>query len=424
MTNHRPFRRFHHAPQPSLHAVMESDAAGGNVTSPPPSQVLLHPQPVQVQVQQPRVRKSVRSHLPIVGKYFAPGGRYEPSRLRNLNQPQGQGQGQGFRGQAQGQGSFQQGSSLAFPSSADSAYQSSSLAFQASAFQGHDSAFQGQSSLASQPGSSLSQSNTVSQGPSSNPASQGPNSATFQGQATFQGLQYPSFSQAQVPSPSAFSQSGSAFDQSPPQQTQEYIEPDDGVIYEEQEPEPEAYDVGAGPEYSAVYQDGMSQFAGNGAYVQQVSVSLPAHAQMVAALSHGPAPMVQSYERSSQSQASQSYSHLPQSRPPLSTQQHSSQSTAMPALDSAMHSPQPLPPDEPAPPSPQQKVSSGVPMPLTMSLPTTGAHSPGPLMSRTITHHAYDDADADVKVPVKEVSPGPGVGVGGGRKSRWPSFSV
>ncbi|KAG8792163.1 hypothetical protein FRC12_006931, partial [Ceratobasidium sp. 428] len=73
MTNHRPFRRHHHSAQPSLHAVMESDAAGGNVTSPPPSQVLLQPQPVQV--QQPRVRKSVRSHLPIVGKYFAPGGR-------------------------------------------------------------------------------------------------------------------------------------------------------------------------------------------------------------------------------------------------------------------------------------------------------------------------------------------------------------
>ncbi|KAG9079674.1 hypothetical protein FRC06_007591, partial [Ceratobasidium sp. 370] len=212
---------------------------------------------------------------------------------------------------------------------------------------------------------------------------------------------------------------------SPPQQAQEYNEPDDGVIYEEQEPEPEAYDV-AGPDYGAVYQDEMGQFAGgNESYVQQVSVSLPAHAQMVAALSHGSTPMmVQSYERPSQSQASQSYSHLPQqqqSRPQLSNQQHSSQSTAVPAIDLAMHSPQPLPPDEPAPPSPQQKVSSGVPMPLSMSLPTTGARSPGALISRTVTHHAHDDADADVKVPVKEVSPGPGAG---GRKSRWPSFSV
>ncbi|KAG8724608.1 hypothetical protein FRC09_016578 [Ceratobasidium sp. 395] len=428
MTNHRPFRRHHHSAQPSLHAVMESDAAGGNVTSPPPSQVLLQPQPVQV--QQPRVRKSVRSHLPIVGKYFAPGGRYEPSRLRNLNQPQMQQQGtqaQGFRLQEQmagqtsqaqqGQTSFQgqPGSSSAFqgqPGSSTSAYQSAPPAFQA------QTAFQGQST------------NAAFQG-------QNPNSPGIQ-------LQFPSsFSQGQVQPSTGFSQSaGPVFDQSPTQP--EYLEPDDGVIYEEEEPEPEVYEVAGGSEYGigsgAVYQDGMAQFAGldgnvdgseSSPYIQQVSVSLPAHAQMVAALSHGPAApaMVHSYERSSQSQASQSYSHLPQqlqqSRPQLFDQHHSSQSTAVPLMDSAMHSPLPLPPDEPAPPSPQQKVSSGVPMPLTMSLPTTGARTPGALMSRTVTHHAYDDTDADVKVPVKEVSPGPGSGIGGaGRKSRWPSFSV
>ncbi|KAG9125492.1 hypothetical protein FRC07_007377 [Ceratobasidium sp. 392] len=407
MTNHRPFRRLHHSAQPSLHAVMESDAAGGNVTSPPPSQVLLQPQPVQA--QQPRVRKSVRSHLPIVGKYFAPGGRYEPSRLRNLNQPQMQQQAQGFRLQGQSVAAGQSSQAQQGPTSFQGQHQQQQPA--------SSSAFQGQ------PGSS----NSAYQ--STPPA--------FQAQAFQQDsspLQYSSFSsssQAQVQPPSGFSQSGSGFDQSPVQS--EYLQPDDDVIYEEQEPESEVYEV-AGPDYGpgggVVYQDdGMSQFAGAGgdgnasSYVQQVSLSLPAHAQMVAALSHGPtSAMVQSYERSSQSQASHSYSHLPQqqNRPHLSNQQHhSSQSTAMPAIDTAMHSPLPLPPDEPAPPSPQQKVGSGVGMPLTMSLPTTGPRTPGAMLSRTTTQHPYDDTDVDVKVPVKEVSPGPA-----GRKSRWPSFSV
>ncbi|KAF8604780.1 hypothetical protein BDV93DRAFT_522103 [Ceratobasidium sp. AG-I] len=94
--------------------------------------------------------------------------------------------------------------------------------------------------------------------------------------------------------------------------------------------------------------------------------------------------------------------------------------------DSAMHSPQLLPADSPAPLSPPHKVSSGVPMPLTMSLPTTGARAPGAMMSRTVTNHAYEDGDADEKrggAIMGGNGKDGGVGVNG-RKSRWPSFSV
>ncbi|CAE7071065.1 unnamed protein product, partial [Rhizoctonia solani] len=100
--NHRPFRR-HHQPQPSLHAVMEGDANPPVGTTPPPSQVLLQP-------GQQRIRPSVRSHLPIVGKYFAPGARFEPSRFRNAAAAQAQLQAQlqaQQQAQAQAQASYQ-----------------------------------------------------------------------------------------------------------------------------------------------------------------------------------------------------------------------------------------------------------------------------------------------------------------------------
>lgn len=373
MTNHRPFRRFH-SQQPSLHAVMESDAAGGNVTAPPPSQVLLQPQ--MQQVQQPRVRKSIRSHLPIVGKHFAPGGRYEPSRLRNYHQQQ-------------------------------MALQQAMAAQQAS---------QSQSQSQSQQGPSAYQS------ASSNP------------------LQYPSFSQAQVQlSPDM------AFDHSPSQGLEVYVETEDGVIYEEQEPlEMAQYDeYGQGYQSHEVPFADASSYAGDQtqteAYAQHMSASLPAHAQMVAALAHGsyprPEQQQQSYVAQQQPQPSRPQLGQPQpprpqlaqvqtSRPQLAqAHQSSSQSTAMGApilVDTP--SPPPLPETDPTPPSPRQKVGSGVGMPLTMSLPLTNA--PGGRVTQT---RAWEDADADVKVPVKEVSsPGGGAPGGGGqgRKSRWPSFSV
>ncbi|QRV84634.1 metal-binding regulatory protein cuf1 [Ceratobasidium sp. AG-Ba] len=351
MTNHRPFRRFH-SQQPSLHAVMESDAGGGNVTSPPPSQVLLQPQ--MQQVQQPRVRKSIRSHLPIVGKHFAPGGRYEPSRLRNYHQQQ--------------------------------------MALQ--------------QALAAQ--QQQQQSSSGSQVSSPSP------------------LQYQTFSQAQVESSSGFSP---GFD-SPPEV---YVEAEDGVIYEEQEPELDAYGYEYEPGYVDGHQTQTPELNGSAtASAAYVPVSLPVHAQMVAALAHGPSPV--SYERPEQAFVPPPPQQQPQQqqvvRPLLAQAQHSSsQSTTMPApspvivIDSAMHSPMPLPETDPSPPSPRQKVGSGVGMPLTMSLPLTNAGT-----GRAVRTHAYDDADADVKVPVKEMSPGGGGvgggGVGPGRKSRWPSFSV
>lgn len=416
MTTHRPFRR-HHAQQPSLHAVMESDLPG--VTSPPPSQVLLQPPQQQGQYQQPRVRKSVRSHLPIVGKYFAPGGRYEPSRLRNLNQPPAAGgSGQQGQGQQQGQrfGGGQQGTSQQ---------------------QGQGQAFQQQAAFAQ---------------------------AHAQSQAEAQSAQM--FSPAGSPfSHEQFGGQGGQMYQQVPHKLEQDV---DGELYDhdhdqeldhDQDQEELLNDVqgyeGGGQEYEVYQSEGIqytsSVGAGPGPSTYVMAAAVPMSMSMGGSggvYSYGSSSGRQSHQHHQQTympappapqQAAQSYSHLPrsnasahshssaQSRPPLPLQ-HSSQTATGPTSastpDSVMNSP-PLPPDSPAPPSPERKVSSGVPMPLTMSLPTTGARAPGALMNRTVTHHAYEDADGDVRDSGPSGMAGNKDGGGmNGRKSRWPSFSV
>ncbi|KAF8604778.1 hypothetical protein BDV93DRAFT_81608 [Ceratobasidium sp. AG-I] len=465
MTTHRPFRR--HSQQPSLHAVMESDLAG--VTSPPPSQVLLQPPP-QGQggyQQQPRVRKSVRSHLPIVGKYFAPGGRYEPSRLRNLNQPNVNMTGGGGQAYQQQQQAYGQG-------------QSGQMFSSGGAGSASGSSFSGQEQYG------------VSDGNGQDGSGQG------------QGGMY-----QQVVHKLEEDVEGEIYSE---QDLEQEYEPDQD---QDQVEEVQAYQSAAGQDYGAYQTQGMGYASGSGmgiagpsTYVMAAAVPMSMSMSM-GGYSYGSASgsghsqqhghVASSHQHQHQQssshqyqqttplhhqpqrqqttmpappaphQASQSYSHLPrsnasvhshssvQSRPHLPLQ-HSSQTATgaisvhsgvgvMPSPndmltpasamstpesvmysnpDSAMHSPQPLPADSPAPPSPPHKVSSGVPMPLTMSLPTTGARAPGAMMSRTVTHHAYEDGDADEKrggAMMGGNGKDGGVGVNG-RKSRWPSFSV
>ncbi|KDN44294.1 hypothetical protein RSAG8_05558, partial [Rhizoctonia solani AG-8 WAC10335] len=109
------------------------------------------------------------------------------------------------------------------------------------------------------------------------------------------------------------------------------------------------------------------------------STSLPAHAQMVAGFAHAPVRELTS--------------------PPHTTHAPNSRLNTLP------------------PPSPK-KISSGVPMSHTMSLPMS--RTPFEDTMSGLATHAYDDADVKLEGGVKENLHGQGPG----KKSRWPSFSV
>ncbi|KAG8705723.1 hypothetical protein FRC11_008837, partial [Ceratobasidium sp. 423] len=390
VSNHRPFRR-HHQQQPSLHAVMEGDANPPVGTTPPPSQVLLQP-------GQQRIRPSVRSHLPIVGKYFAPGARFEPSRFRNAAAAAT------AAAQAQAQLKAQQQAQA-------QAYQQQQL----------------RQSGASQDAAAFAAAQEASY------------AALEESYAASQDGSYDGYASSQPPA-SPYSQGFSPQEQP----LGSFAEEEEDLMYEEEERARLEAENGYG------FQDAMGQFGGaepGSVYLQQqvqevvrlqaqqmqqaqqsqqmqsqqpqqiqpqqsqhsspthtvhpspASASLPAHAQMVSGFVHAPAPYI----------PPAAYGQVLDQRPQLPPQHSSSTATGI-TIDTSMHSPQP------EPPSPK-KVSSGVPMSHTMSLPMSRTPFDDS-MPRSVTH-AFDDADVKPEDGIKEVPP-PGGQVPG--KKRW--FSV
>ncbi|EUC61469.1 metal-binding regulatory protein cuf1 [Rhizoctonia solani AG-3 Rhs1AP] len=444
--NHRPFRR-HHQPQPSLHAVMEGDANPPVGTTPPPSQVLLQPG----QGQQ-RIRPSVRSHLPIVGKYFAPGARFEPSRFRNAAaaqaaqaqlqaqlQAQQQAQAQAYQQQLKGQ-----------PLSQEAVYAVQEAAYAAS-LEGY---------AASQDGS-YDGSYASSQPPAS-PYSQG-FSPQEQPLGSFseeeEDLMYEEEEKARLEAANGYgfqdamgqfggAEPGPVYLQ-PQEQEQDVrlqVQQQDVRLQVQQDMRLQVQqdmrlqvqqDVRLQAQQDArlqAQQDARLQAQQEvrlqaqqdvRLQVQQMqqpqqiqqpqpmqpppsqhsspthtihpspaSSSLPAHAQMVAGFAHAPVPYIPT-----------TTPYDPRPQLPL---QHSSSTATGIMVDPAMVE---------APPSPK-KVSSGVPMSHTMSLPMS--RTPFDDAMPRLTTHAYDDADVKPEGGIKEISHGQGTG----KKSRWPSFSV
>lgn len=324
MTNHRPFRR-HPRPQPSLHAVMESDVSPVGA-GPGQSQVLLQGGPG------PRVRGSVRAHLPIVGKYFQPGGRYEPSRFRNAQQ---------MLQMQQMQAAMQQAGLQPGPMQEQDQYQQSP---------------QAQSLAYSAP----------------------PSESDYDGSYSPQYADEEAFgSFAEEEEDMYNEEDGQAYEYQQ-QQQQQLSQPQ-----QQQQPQPQQYGFHqamgqyGGAEPGPAYQSAPMPVRQSTLVPQSMAV-LPVQA-MVGGMAYVPATQY-SMER------------------PTMPLQHSS-STATP---------------DDTPPSPKQKVSSGLGMPHTMSLPNAAnagmSHNP---------RGTLDDVDIKPGVPKDGQGQGPG-----GKKSRWPSFSV
>ncbi|CAE6527156.1 unnamed protein product, partial [Rhizoctonia solani] len=374
--NHRPFRR-HHQPQPSLHAVMEGDANPPVGTTPPPSQVLLQPG------QQQRIRPSVRSHLPIVGKYFAPGARFEPSRFRNAAaaqaqlqaqlQAQQQAQAQAYQQQMKGSGMSQEAAAAAY--AAQEAVYAASLENYAAS---QDGSYDGYAS--SQPPAS-----PYSQGfsPQEQPL------GSFREEE--EDLMYEEEEKARLEAANADANAnanGYGFQDAIGQ----FGGAEPGLVYLQQPQQQQVQEQDVRLHIQQQIPPSQHSSPTHTVHPSPASGSLPAHAQMIAGYVHAPAPYI-AYDP----------------RPQLPAQHHSSSTATGIIVDPSMVE---------APPSPK-KVSSGVPMSQTMSLPMSRTMFDE--MPRLVTH-AYDDGDVKPEGEVKEVVQGQGQGPG--KKSRWPSFSV
>ncbi|CAE6436442.1 unnamed protein product [Rhizoctonia solani] len=394
--NHRPFRR-HHQQQPSLHAVMEGDANPPVGTTPPPSQVLLQPG------QQQRIRPSVRSHLPIVGKYFAPGARFEPSRFRNAAAAAAAAAQAQLQAQQQAQQqSYQQMRGQPGASQEAAVYAAQEAAYAASLEESY---------AASQDGS---YDGYASSQPPASPYSQGfsprdPPLGSFREEE--EDLMYEEEEKARLEAANAYgfqnamgqyggAEPGPVYLQQPQQIQEEEVRLQvqearlQHQMQQQQQQQQQQQSQHSSPTHTV--------------HPSPASASLSTHAHMVSGFAHAPAPYIP---------PTAAYGQLPEQRPQLPPQHSSSTATGI-VVDTSMHTPQPEPPASP------KKFSSGVPMSHTMSLPLSGTAFDDP-MPRSVTH-AYDDADVKPEGGIKEMPigmQGQG-GQGPGKKSRWPSFSV
>ncbi|GAB1520190.1 hypothetical protein RhiTH_003263 [Rhizoctonia solani] len=420
VSNHRPFRRHHTQQQPSLHAVMEGDVNQAIGTTPPPSQVLLQP-------GQQRIRPSVRSHLPIVGKYFAPGARFEPSRFRNAAAAAAAAQAQLQAQQAAQARARQQQLHLQAGMTPQEAAAYEEASYAASL----DGSYDGSYASSQAPGSPYSQGFSPQEQPLGSFAEEE------------EDLMYQEEEQARLEAQNGygFQEAVGQFGGAEPgvgavylQQQQQMHEQDARLQAQVQaqdarlqaqaqaqaQAQVQAQDIRLQAQVQDVrlqaqvqmQQQTQSQHSSptHTVHPSPVSATLPVHAQMVSGFAHAPAPYIP---------AATSYGQLPTDQRPQLPLQHSSSTATGIIVDASMHSPDPTP----APPSPK-KVSSGIPMQHTMSLPlsrTTFNEQVSPM-------HAYDDADVKPEGGIKELpmqGGGQGGGQGGpGKKSRWPSFSV
>ncbi|CAE6475230.1 unnamed protein product [Rhizoctonia solani] len=405
VSNHRPFRRHHTQQQPSLHAVMEGDVNQAIGTTPPPSQVLLQP-------GQQRIRPSVRSHLPIVGKYFAPGARFEPSRFRNAAAAAAAAQAQLQAQQAAQARARQQQLHLQAGMTPQEAAAYEEASYAASL----DGSYDGSYASSQAPGSPYSQGFSPQEQPLGSFAEEE------------EDLMYQEEEQARLEAQNGygFQEAVGQFGGAEPGvgavylQQQQQMHEQDARLQAQAQAQAQAQDIRLQAQVQDVrlqaqvqmQQQTQSQHSSptHTVHPSPVSATLPVHAQMVSGFAHAPAPYIP---------AATSYGQLPTDQRPQLPLQHSSSTATGIIVDASMHNPDPTP----APPSPK-KVSSGIPMQHTMSLPlsrTTFNEQVSPM-------HAYDDADVKPEGGIKELpmqGGGQGGGQGGpGKKSRWPSFSV